>query len=97
MVLTTATLKVAAFDPQAVDPATGEIRYGDVTLEDVPYVIYDYALPRHLQTDIKIEQLPTGDSANLWTRLHMVVVNSQSIGDFLASDVVRAIVGRDAA
>lgn len=87
VVLTTANLKVAAFDPQAVDAATGEIQYDDVTLEDV-----------HLQTDdIKIEQLPTEDSANLWTRLHMVVVNSRSVGDFLTSELIREIVGRDAA
>jgi hypothetical protein len=94
VVLTTARLKVASFEPEKVNPLSGEIRFEDVVLSDVPYLIYDYALPRHLQAaNMRIEHLLTEDSVNLWSRLQIAFVSSDAIGKFLASDLVAEVCG----
>jgi hypothetical protein len=98
VILTTANLKIASFMPDAVDPATGEIAYSDVTLSDAPYLIYDYALPRHLQAaNRRIEHLVTEDDANVWSRLHIAVVNSRHISKFLGSEFIEKAFTREGA
>jgi hypothetical protein len=49
-IITNAKLFVCEFDPKDVSPETGEIEFNNVSLIEKDSVIYEYPLPRHLQT-----------------------------------------------
>ena len=49
MIVTTARLHVCTFDPVDVDSATGEIPLGKASISERQALVYEYALPRHLQ------------------------------------------------
>lgn len=94
VILTTANLRIAEFDPAKVSPTTGEIAYADVNFRDVPFALYDYALPRHLHLPSSpLETLPTQDSVNLWSRLTIAIVNSEHLVEFLRSDLILSAAG----
>ncbi len=49
VIVTTAHLYICEFDPSAVNPSNGEIPFSKTALKEVPYLIFEYPLPRHLQ------------------------------------------------
>jgi len=84
MVVTSARIFTCDFDPADVDPSTGEIPYAKATLNEWPYLVYEYALPRHLQlapTDV-VYALTRG-SMELFARMHILVVHSGKFAEVL--------------
>lgn len=83
-IVTTARLFVCEFDPRAVNPATGEIKTTEAALSERDAIVFEYTLPRHLQ----MPPLNIGDAYNeglvdMFTRLHILVVQSQKFPAFL--------------
>ena len=85
VILTTAHLFLCSFDPKDVNADTGEIPYDKAALKEVPYLIYEFPLPYHLQSthlyankaDINALEL----EAHL--RMHIFVVHSERFIEFL--------------
>jgi hypothetical protein len=82
-IVTTARLFVCEFDSKAVNPATGEIKFTEAELSERDAIVFEFPLPRHLQ-------LPPLDIAaykeglvDMFTRLHILVVQSQQFPAFL--------------
>jgi hypothetical protein len=84
IIATTAKLLLCEFNAGDVDTMTGEIEYSKATLTPQPYIVYEYPLPRHLQSapaDL-VNALST-DSLDRFARMHIVVVNSESLETLL--------------
>ena len=84
-IVTTAKLFICDFAPCDVDVSTGEIPFGKTTLTEKPYLIYEYAIPRHLQSrpsDL-LEPMNTGRE-DWFTNLRIVVVQSKNFAQLLA-------------
>jgi len=95
LIITTANLKLCEFDANAINASTGEIAYSDVSLSEVPYVILEYGLPRHLHpADVRFENFATDESVEIWSRLQIPVVNSRSLGQFLNSELINALAAK---
>jgi hypothetical protein len=76
-IVTTAKLYSCNFDPKDVDPARGEIQLDKVTLEEIPFAVYEYPLPKHLQpVPIDIVKSLSSKSFELLTFMDIFVVNS---------------------
>lgn len=77
VIVTSAHIFSCEFSPGDVDPTTGEIPYAKVTLNEWPYLIFEYALPRHLQSSpADLVYMLTHDSVELFIRMHILVVYS---------------------
>jgi len=86
VILTTARLFTCEFDPNTVDPATGEITLTSASLSERQELVFEYALPRSLQPNPT--NLPKAYKEGIidsFTRLHIVVVQSQQFPNFLQS------------
>jgi hypothetical protein len=89
LIVTSARLYSASFDPRRVDGETGEIAPSDVELQERPYLIYRYALPRHLHSlDVRIESIHDRGEIERESRLDVVVVSSRHLGTFLESQFI---------
>jgi hypothetical protein len=49
MIVTTAAIQICEFNPEDISRETGEIPYEKAKISDHPFVVYEYALPKHLQ------------------------------------------------
>ncbi len=83
-IVTTAKLFICKFDPKDIDEKTGEIPYSKVTLEEQPYLLYEYPLPVHFHSTPldKVSVLKTGNK-DFGTRMDILVVNSAKFKEFL--------------
>lgn len=84
-IVTTAKLFTCKFDPKDIDGEKGEIPFSKVTLEEQPYLLYEYPLPVHFHSTPldKIGVLKTGDK-EFGTRMDILVVNSSKLTEFLS-------------
>lgn len=84
-IVTTAKLFLCKFDPKDIDPKTGEIPFAKASLEEQPYILYEYPLPVHFHSTPldKVSVLKTGNK-DFGTRMDILVVNSSSFPDFLS-------------
>ena len=84
IIVTTANLYQVDFSPNSTDLASGEIDLKNATLTPVQRVLYEYALPKHLQfppqdplTALK------GSDSDTFSRMHILVVHSEAMSDLL--------------
>jgi hypothetical protein len=83
-IVTTARLFVCEFDPKAVDPATGEIVPDKAMVTEREALVFEYPLPRHLQfAPSNVADSYKEGLVDLFTRLHILVVQSQHFPTFL--------------
>lgn len=84
LIATTAKLFRVDFQPRATKLESGEIDLHDAVLVPVQRILYEYALPKHLQLSpaepLKI--LKSGDSDTL-SRMHIFVVHAEEVSSFL--------------
>jgi hypothetical protein len=84
VIVTTAHLFECAFDPENVDPATGELPLEKVSLQALDQVIYEYALPRHLQSGpADLRAALVGNTMERFWRMHLLVIQSTHFARFL--------------
>lgn len=83
VIVTSARLFTCNFQPKDVDKNTGEILAKKTSLEEQPYLIFEYALPRHLQA-LKDEhrELPLRKLES-YMRMQIMVVHSAKLQEFL--------------
>lgn len=84
IIVTTAELLRVDFSPKIPDLASGEIALDDATLSPVQSILYEYALPKHLQysPSAPLEVLKTGDTET-FSRMHIMVVRADALSSFL--------------
>ncbi|HUD44135.1 MAG TPA: hypothetical protein VMR41_01190 [Patescibacteria group bacterium] len=84
-IVTTAKLFTCKFDPKYIDEITGEIPLSKATLEEQPYLLYEYPLPVHFHSTPlnKVGVLKTGNK-DFGTRMDILVVNSSKLPEFLS-------------
>lgn len=85
IIVTTAKLFLCKFDPKDIDQTTGEIPLDKATLEEQPYLLYEYPLPVpfHSTPADKVAVLKSGNK-DFGTRMDILVVNSEKLTDFLS-------------
>ena len=83
VILTTADLFVCDFDPGEVDPTRGEIPWNEVKLTKVPYLIYRYSMPLHLQRHFELYFELKTNRPDEYLRIDTFVVNAEHFKDFL--------------
>jgi hypothetical protein len=83
-IVTTASLFVCEFDPKEVDPGTGEIVPVGAKIAPRETVVFEYPLPRHLQfSPVNMGTSYREGIVDLFTRLHIMVVQSRHFSTFL--------------
>lgn len=82
-IVTTAQLFLCKYDVNGVSSATGEIKYDKAKLEQVPYLIYEYPLPRSLQNSPEAKQSVFHTNPEIFNRMHIAVVQSSSFDLYL--------------
>lgn len=98
VIVTTARLFACRFDAQSVHPQNGEIPYDDASLDEVDALIYDYAVPIHLQTEPErlAQTLQNRGGINLFTRIPILVVKSEALPHYLQKATVPTFVRLEA-
>jgi hypothetical protein len=86
LIITTANLFSADYQPQATKLESGEIDLHNVILNPVHAIVYEYALPRHLQYSLSepLQVLKSGKS-DVLSRMHIFVVHAATASNFLRS------------
>lgn len=84
-IVTTAKLFLCKFDPKDIDYKTGEILFAKASLEEQPYLLYEYPLPVHFHSAPldKVGVLKTGNK-DFGTRMDILVVNNSKFSEFLS-------------
>lgn len=84
-IVTTARLFTCKFDPKDIDHTTGEVPLEKASLEEQPYLLYEYPLPAHFHSTPldKVSVLKTGNK-DFGTRMDILVVNSSKFNEFLS-------------
>lgn len=84
LIVTTARLYRVDFAPAATDLRTGEIDLKAAALVPVESVLYEYALPKHLQhaPQDSLAALK-GSDTEAFSRMDILVVQAESLSDFL--------------
>ncbi|NMC36156.1 hypothetical protein GYA49_03870 [Candidatus Beckwithbacteria bacterium] len=84
-IVTTAKLWICNFDPKDVNPKTGEIPFTKASLDEQPYLLYEYPLPVHFHSTPldKVNVLKTGNK-DFGTKMDILVVNSFHLSEFLS-------------
>lgn len=85
-IVTTARLFLCAFDAADVAASTGEIPWERATLTQVPFLVFQYPLPKRLQYspgDL-VSTLLTRNGLEMFTRMHVFVIHSENFPSFLA-------------
>lgn len=85
VILTTAKLFVCKFEIKEIDQKTGEIPFSKASLEEQPYLLYEYPLPVHFHSSPldKAAVLKAGVQ-EFGTRMDILVVNSSKLTEFLS-------------
>jgi hypothetical protein len=85
-IVTSARLFVCDFDPRNIDPRTGEIPLEKAQLSERTDIVYEYALPRHLQFGPAAYATAYGEGLfDTFTRMDILVIQSERLPDFLAA------------
>lgn len=86
IIVTTANLFRIDFSSRSTSLASGEIEFSEASLTPVPSVVYEYALPKHLQLSPAepLEVLKTG-STDTFSRMQILVVHSNALSSLLVS------------
>ena len=84
IIVTTAELLRVDFSPKSTNLVSGEIALNEAKLTPVQSVVYEYALPKHLQySPVKpLEILKTGDT-DTFSRMHILIVRAEGLSSFL--------------
>jgi len=84
-IVTTAKLFTCKFDSKDINEKNGEIPFSRVTLEEQPYLLYEYPLPVHFHSTPldKVGVLKAGNN-DFGTRMDILVVNSAKLPEFLS-------------
>lgn len=84
IIVTTAELLRVDFLPDITDLSSGEIALDNATLSPVQSILYEYALPKHLQylPSAPLDVLKTGDTET-FSRMHIMVVRADALSTFL--------------
>lgn len=86
IIVTSAQLFTCDFNPDDIDPVSGEIPFAKAVVTERQQLLYEYPLPRHLQA---MPLLPEGakeqDDLELLNRMHILVVQSKYFPEFLQS------------
>jgi hypothetical protein len=84
MIVTTAELFSCRFEATEISDSTGEIPLKKVAIEEIPYLIYEFPLSKHLQAETPHRfSLLTDTQRDELTRLNIVIVNSRSLKGFV--------------
>jgi hypothetical protein len=84
-IVTTAKLYSCSFDPKDVDTERGEVPFKKAVLQEMPFVVYEYPLPKHLQsTPEDLVEALSSNNLELFTRMDIVVMNSQYFENLLS-------------
>lgn len=87
-IVTTAQLYSCSFDPKDVDPGTGEISLDKAILQQAPFVIYEYSLPKHLQTaPLDLVQVISSNKIELFVRMDIIIINSSYLKDLITGHI----------
>lgn len=86
LIVTTAKLFAVEFLANNVKVDSGEIDPHDARLNPVESIVFEYALPKHLQFPPAdpLQTLQSGNS-DLFSRMHILVVHAESLSIFLES------------
>lgn len=84
-IVTTATVTLCSFDPCSIPLTSGEIDQNKASLTDVPWVLYEFRLPRHLQVPpLDWAKALLGIEAHqAFNRMPIFVVQSAHVPEFL--------------
>lgn len=84
IIVTTAQLFRVDFSPNSTDLGSGEISLKEATLAPVQSILYEYALPKHLQFSPAkpLDTLKTGDT-DTFSRMHILVVHAEALSGLL--------------
>ena len=83
-IVTTARLYLCSFDPKDVNGATGEIAAANASISEQKALVFEYPLPRYLQSNPADIASTYGEGlANLFMRLHILIVQSEHFPEFL--------------
>lgn len=84
MIVTTAQLFQVDFSTSSTDLRSGEIGLQDATLTPIQSILYEYALPKHLQYSpgAPLHVLTSGDT-DTFSRMHIMVVHAEALSEFL--------------
>jgi hypothetical protein len=83
-IVTTAKLYSCNFEPKDVNPICGEIPLDKTVLEEVPMVVYEYPLPKHLQSaPVNLVEALSTKNLELVTRMDIVIINSVHLKQLL--------------
>ena len=86
VIATTAKLFYCSFDASDVDVATGEIAYDKVEIKELPYLLYEYPVPRILQhRPRELAQVIAANMYEQFVRMDILVVNSATFTDILSN------------
>lgn len=84
VVVTTANLYQVDFSPNCTDLTSGEIDFAKATLNPVKSILYEYALPKHLQFSPQDPLAALKGTGNdTFSRMHVLVVHADSLADLL--------------
>lgn len=85
IIVTTANLFRIDFSSSNTNLESGEIGLSEATLAPVETILYEYALPKHLQVSPAqpLEVLKTGDT-DTFSRMHILVVHSGALARLLS-------------
>lgn len=84
VIVTTAHLHLCEFDVNDVNPSTGELPFSKAAINIVPYLVFEYPLPRHLQLTSEAPiNMSTLDPSGRWMRMSIIVVHSGELVNFL--------------
>lgn len=84
LIVTTARLIICDYDPADIEASKGEILPGKAEVKPVDALIYEYALPRSLQSHPDdLFHVITGGHIEGYRRMHILVVNGSYFPEFL--------------
>lgn len=87
-IVTTAQLYSCSFDPKDVNPGTGEISLDKTILKQVPFIIYEYSLPKHLQVaPLDLSQVISSNTFEVLVRMDILIINSSYLRYLLTEDI----------
>ena len=83
-IVTSARLYTCDFDPADVNVASGEIPFEKAAVTEHKYLLYEYPLPRHLQTMPQFPEVTkAGGDYDLFNRMQIFVVHSGHLSEFI--------------
>jgi hypothetical protein len=84
VIVTSAQLFTCDFNPDAINPVSGEIPFSEAAITKRQQLIYEYPLPRHLQAMPLLPELAKEEGElDLFNRMHIWVVQSGYFPEFL--------------